>query len=513
LIKKIISFLGNVKLGVVYLILLAILSVLGSTYIKQGETYITYYKEYGEIPAKIIWITWLNNVFHAWYYQLLIVLVAIAVIFATIERFPSIYRTAYGKVEKKMPEGVLKKPSTIKLSFNESIDEALQKIVSFIHNLGFRKVEVIKEENAVYLFAEKGKVSRLAMLVTHIGIIVFLIGAFLGSYFGVRGQIEIPESEKADYIRKYREGSLKPGDEIYKLPFEIKMDKFWLDFYDSKEFSGAVKSYNSEIEILEDGKSVMKKVIKVNEPAEYKGYRIFQTSYGKTGEVKKASIVAVKYDELIKYIEESQILNQKLASESDEDKKREIEKQLRDLDRRFYEFFNKAKRINYNYNNNIYKFDDAVIQVVNTTLNYKNPMLAQQDVFDPLVVTKVKYKDKEFNMPIGADVTVSIFAYEKFAKSYGFPYLLIIENLQPRYFSGLQISYFPGTNLIWLGTIIVVFGTVLAFYIVHRRIWVKIEDNNGVSNVYIAFYFQKFKESFEAKLKEEVEKLKLHLEK
>jgi len=35
-------------------------------------------------------------------------------------------------------------------------------------------------------------------------------------------------------------------------------------------------------------------------------------------------------------------------------------------------------------------------------------MLAQQDVFDPLVVTKVRYKDKEFNMPIGADVTVSI---------------------------------------------------------------------------------------------------------
>ncbi|EEP60371.1 hypothetical protein SULYE_1122, partial [Sulfurihydrogenibium yellowstonense SS-5] len=33
---------------------------------------------------------------------------------------------------------------------------------------------------------------------------------------------------------------------------------------------------------------------------------------------------------------------------------------------------------------------------------------------------------------------------------------------------------------------------------------------NGVSNVYIAFYSQKFKESFEAKLKEEVEKLKIN---
>lgn len=503
MIKKIISFLGNVKLGVAYLIILALLSVLGSTYIKQGESFITYYKEYGEIAAKIIWITYLNNVFHAWYYQLLIVLVALAVIFATIERFPAIYKTAYGKVEKKMPEGILKKPSTIKFHLNLTLDEALNKVVEFIHNLGFRKVEVIKEDS-YYLFSEKGRVSRLGMLVTHIGIIVFLVGAFLGSYFGVRGQIEVPEGEKVDYIKKYREGSLIPGDEIYKLPFEIKVNKFWLDFYNSKEFAGAVKSYNSEIEIYKNNVLKLKTTIKVNEPAEFEGYRIFQTSYGKTGEIKNASVVIVKYDDLIKLIEESQDLNRKLITEEDENKKRDIEKQLRDLDRRVSEFFQKATRINISYNNKIYRFEDAIVQVINTTLNYKNPMLVQQDIFEPLIITKVKYKDKEFNMPIGADLDISIFAYEKFVKPYNFPYIFIIENIEPRYFSGLQVSYFPGTSLIWIGTIIVVVGTMLAFYTVHRRIWVKIEKDENGSTVYIAFYSQKFKESFEAKIREEL---------
>ncbi len=503
MIKKIISFLGNVKLGVIYLIILALLSVLGSTYIKQGESFITYYKEYGETAAKIIWITYLNNVFHAWYYQLLIVLVALAVIFATIERFPAIYKTAYGKVEKKMPEGVLKKPSTIKFNLNLNLEEALDKVVKFIHNLGFRKVEVIKEDS-YYIFAEKGRISRLGMLVTHIGIIVFLIGAFLGSYFGVRGQIEIPEGEKVNYIKKYREGSLIPSDEIYKLPFEIRVNKFWLEFYDSKEFAGAVKSYNSEIEIYKDNALKLKTVIKVNKPAEFEGYRIFQTSYGKTGEIKNASIVIVKYDDLINLIEESQSLNRKLMTEDDENKKREIEKQLRDLDRKVAEFFQRAKRINISYNNKIYNFENAIIQVVNTTLNYKNPMLAQQDIFEPLIVTKVKYGDKEFNMPIGADPNIAIFSYEKFVKPYNFPYIFIIENIEPRYFSGLQVSYFPGTNLIWIGTIIIVIGTMLAFYTVHRRILVKIERNPNGSTVYIAFYSQKFKESFEAKVKEEL---------
>lgn len=506
MIKKIVSFLGNVKLGVVYLILLAILSVLGSTYIKQGETYITYYKEYGEIPAKIIWITWLNNVFHSWYYQLLIVLVAIAVIFATIERFPAIYKSAYGKVEKKFPETLLKKPSTIYIQYKSNIGETLKYIVSVLHRLGFKKVEAMKEnEKVVYLYGEKGKISRMGMLVTHIGIIVFLIGAFMGSALGVRGQIEIPEGDSADYIKKYREGSLIPGDEIYKLPFSILLKKFELEFYKSKEFAGAVKSYKSDVDIIQEGKVIKSGTIEVNKPMEVEGYRIFQTSYGKTGEIKEAKLLVFKYDELLAFMMKGNEINQKLVSETDENKKRDYEKQLRDLDRQWMDFVNKVPKLDYFYKNPTLKFDTTTLEVKNTTLNYKNPMLAQQDVYDPLMIVQVQYDGKNFTMPIPADPFVAIAAYEKFLKPYNFPYIILIDTFKPRFFSGLQVSYFPGTNLIWLGTVIVVLGTMLAFYTVHRRIWVKIEEKeNNQTHVYIAFYSQKFRESFYEKLKQEL---------
>ncbi|HEV09333.1 MAG TPA: cytochrome c biogenesis protein ResB [Sulfurihydrogenibium azorense] len=506
MIKKVVSFLGNVKLGVAYLIALAILSVLGSTYIKQGETYITYYKEYGEIPAKIIWITWLNNVFHAWYYQLLIVLVAIAVIFATIERFPAIYKSAYGKVEKKLPEGALKKPSTIHITYDFELKKTLDYIVNVIHRLGFRKVEAIKEnENTVYLYAEKGKISRLGMLVTHVGIIVFLIGAFMGSVLGVRGQIEIPEGESADYIRKYREGSLVPGDETYKLPFTILLKKFSLEFYDSKEFAGAVKSYKSDVDIIKNGKVIKSGIIEVNKPMEVEGHRIFQTSYGKTGEIKEAKLLVFKYDELLDFMNKGMMINQKLASETDENKKKEYEKQLRDLDRQWIDFINKTPKLEYSYRNPTIKFNDFSLKVKNTTLNYKNPMLAQQDVYDPLIVAGVDFNGKNFDIPITRDPFVAIPAYDRFSKPFNFPYVILIDSFEPRYFSGLQVSYFPGTDLIWLGTVVVVLGTMLAFYTVHRRVWVKIEKReDNKTDVYLAFYSQKFKESFHEKIKEEL---------
>jgi cytochrome c biogenesis protein len=78
----------------------------------------------------------------------------------------------------------------------------------------------------------------------------------------------------------------------------------------------------------------------------------------------------------------------------------------------------------------------------------------------------------------------------------------MIEEFEPRYFSGLQISNFPGTNLIWLGTIIVVLGTMIAFYTIHRRVWVRLEDENGKTKIYISIYSQKFREAFEDDIKE-----------
>lgn len=500
LFHKILQIAGNVKLGVTYLIILALLSVLGSTYIKQGEPYITYAKEFGNTAAKIIWITWLNDVFHAWYYQLLIVLVAIAVIASTIERFPKIYLSAYGKFEKKMTEGLLKKPSTIHTKTTLSIEEAVKAIAQLLHDKGFKKVEkVAEEEDAVYLFAEKGRISRWGMLVTHIGIIVFLTGAFIGSVFGIRGQIEIPEGEIRDYFYKFRQGSLSPSDEAIKLPFAIKLNKFWLDYYDNPQFQGAVKSFNSQIEILKNNKKVMETVVKVNHPVEYEGYRIFQASYGKTGDIKSADIVVVEFDKILSIMERGNQLNQKLISEKDEDKKAEYEKQLRDLQREIDEYFTKAPRIKYTYGQEYLQFQGIQMKVLNQTLNYKNPMLVNQDIYDPIIVVEFLYNGKDLRIPIIGNPTVALSAFEKFGYSQGFKYLMMIEKVEPRYFSGLQISNFPGTNLIWIGTVIIVFGTMLAFYTVHRRVWVKIQKDG---NIYIALYSQKFKESFEESIKE-----------
>jgi len=506
LLNKIVKILGSPKLGVLALIILAILTVLGSTYIKQGETYFTYVREYGEEAAKIIWILWLDKIFHAWYYQLLMVIVGVSVIFATIDRFPRIFLSAYGKVNKKLSEKLLKKKTTLKFEVNKPIQDVLDRIIQFLADKGFKSIDKIEEKNEIYLFAEKGKISRLGMLVTHIGIIVFLIGAIMGSYFGIRGQVEIAEGESADIFYKFREGSLQAGNEIAKLPFTIKVNRFWLDFYDSEKFKGAIKSFNSEIEIWKEGQLVEKKVIKVNHPMIYEGYRIFQASYGKTGEIKRAKLIIVEYPKMLELMKAVSKVNQQIQEAKTPEEKEKLQKIMRELQTQSVILFSQAPRTDYTFGQKEIKVKDMSLKIVNQTLNYKNPMLVNRDVYDPVIVVKVSYNDKEFNLPILADPNVAIPAFNQFGYKHGFPYLIMIEEFEPRYFSGLQISNFPGTNLIWLGTVIVVLGTMLAFYTIHRRVWIKLEEKDGKTLVYVALYSQKFKESFVRDVKETLPK-------
>ncbi|NPA51610.1 MAG: cytochrome c biogenesis protein ResB [Aquificae bacterium] len=506
MLNKIVKILGSPKLGVLALIILAILTVLGSTYIKQGETYFTYVREYGEEAAKIIWILWLDKIFHAWYYQLLMVIVGVSVIFATIDRFPRIFLSAYGKVNKKLSEKLLKKKTTLKFEVNKPIQDVLDRIIQFLADKGFKSIDKIEEKNEIYLFAEKGKISRLGMLVTHIGIIVFLIGAIMGSYFGIRGQVEIAEGESADIFYKFREGSLQAGNEIAKLPFTIKVNRFWLDFYDSEKFKGAIKSFNSEIEIWKEGQLVEKKVIKVNHPMIYEGYRIFQASYGKTGEIKRAKLIIVEYPKMLELMKAVSKVNQQIQEAKTPEEKEKLQKIMRELQTQSVILFSQAPRTDYTFGQKEIKVKDMSLKIVNQTLNYKNPMLVNRDVYDPVIVVKVSYNDKEFNLPILADPNVAIPAFNQFGYKHGFPYLIMIEEFEPRYFSGLQISNFPGTNLIWLGTVIVVLGTMLAFYTIHRRVWIKLEEKDGKTLVYVALYSQKFKESFVRDVKETLPK-------
>ena len=43
-------------------------------------------------------------------------------------------------------------------------------------------------------------------------------------------------------------------------------------------------------------------------------------------------------------------------------------------------------------------------------------------------------------------------------------------------YTGLQVAKDPGVEIVWLGCLLMVVGIYSAFFLSHRRVWVRIQD-------------------------------------
>ncbi|HIQ49239.1 MAG TPA: cytochrome c biogenesis protein, partial [Aquifex aeolicus] len=113
------DFFASLKLAIFIMLVLGILSMLGSTYIKQNEPFEWYLDNFGYEVGIWIWKLWLNDVFHSWYYIAFIVLLAVNLIVCSIKRLPRVWKQAFSKERiMKLDEKAEKhlKPITAKIS-------------------------------------------------------------------------------------------------------------------------------------------------------------------------------------------------------------------------------------------------------------------------------------------------------------------------------------------------------------------------------------------------------------
>ena len=45
-------------------------------------------------------------------------------------------------------------------------------------------------------------------------------------------------------------------------------------------------------------------------------------------------------------------------------------------------------------------------------------------------------------------------------------------------YTGLQVAKDPGVEIVWLGCFLMVIGIYIAFFMSHRRIWIRIQDGS-----------------------------------
>jgi len=421
------SFFASVKLAIIILFILAVTSIIGTVVPQESAKAIQFLgKIFGDNTAPAIYNIFLKldfmDMYHSWWFVTLLVLFCINLTVCSLEKIPRTWRLVKTPV-KPMAKNVLetlqvKKEVTLKASLDIVKDEFLNAFRESKYN-----VQEAADEDGVQLYSEKGAYARLGVYVVHLSILLIFVGAIIGAQFGFKGSLNLPEGAVSDLV-------YSGGGEPIPLGFSIRCNWYNTDYYKGTD---TPQEFSSELSILENGKEVMTKVIEVNSPLTYKGITFYQSSYGVVPDAAGAFILKVKADG-------------------------GVEKTLR---------LQQGE-----------SFEVPGLKIRGTIMGF-SPALGR----DPQSGALITYSETLVNpaVSIRFDIEGSDGFTGWVLKRY--PETGIIKNagLTIEFldywgaeYTGLQVSKDPGVLIIYIASIVMVLGLYVAFFLSHKKIWIRI---------------------------------------
>ena len=405
------DFFCSLKLAISLIITLAITSIFG-TIIKQGGTMEELQREYSAGSIKLFSALDLFDMYHSWWFITLLYLFTVNLTACSIKRLPRVWKLA--SVPTPILDNGLEKSLSNIYAFTakgSSPQQLKERMIAFL-KANYGDPVVTERDGEVHLFVQKSPYSRLGVYVVHMSIIVVFIGAILGSLFGYKAYVNIPEGGEVDKVATRTEKEIPLG-------FKLRCDKFNVTLYDT----GAPKEFRSLLTVIDNGQEVIKqRPTIVNDPLTYKGITFYQSSYGPAGDATFHLTVKARNGAFSVPL----TLRQGESATLSDGSKVQVIESTQEVGPMMPGFSGPAARVEY-------------------TPKGKAPQLF------------VIFKD-----------------YPKFDEQRGGEVIFTYDASDARFFTGLQVAKDPGVGVVWLGCALMVVGICIAFFMSHKRVWIRI---------------------------------------
>ncbi|MBU4425984.1 MAG: cytochrome c biogenesis protein ResB, partial [Proteobacteria bacterium] len=264
-------FFSSVKLTIVLLIILAIASILGTVIPQMPQRESVEFAK-GLSPGMFKLFNFINlfDMYHSLWFRLLIGCLALNLIICSMDRFQATLKRFRARPGADRSKPFQNLPLNQTFLSDGNVEDTANQVARFIKGR-YKKIQRKDAGDRYYFLGEKGKYSRFGVYLVHLSVLTILIGGLMGSFFGFDGYINIVEGQQIDAIE------LRKRATPLKLDFEVRCDKFTVDFYEN----GAPREYRSELSFFVNGKEVKKGNLLVNHPIKFRGITFYQSSYGK----------------------------------------------------------------------------------------------------------------------------------------------------------------------------------------------------------------------------------------
>ncbi len=425
LVDRIWDIFASVKTAIVIFGLIAVTSIIGTVIEQNAEpekNMIVLKRLFGEEIAptayRILDALGFMDMYHSWWFVALLALFALNLIVCSLDRLPRVIKIMKEPV-RPLDSPEKKFPVMASVVVNSKPEEIRESVLKAIRGMGFRPENSPFDRGGFQFYADKGAWTRLGVYITHLSILVIMIGAVIGIFFGFKGFLNLPEGYVSD-VAYSRSG------QPHKLGFSIKCEDFDVEFYG---MSNAPKDYRSRLAIIKDGKIVMRKTIEVNDPLKYEGYTFYQSSYGMVPGAQGIAILKVtgptgETKTVYKRIGETFVIPGT-----------DIEGKITDF----------SPAIAFDNQGNPFTYSE----MMNNPAIYVEFTEKGQDKYAGWILRRFP---STWQLPDGNRV--------EFVDYWGAQY------------TGLQVRKDPGVWIVYLGCFVMAFGLYVAFFMSHRRLWV-----------------------------------------
>jgi cytochrome c biogenesis protein len=454
--RKIWQTLAAIKTGVVLLILVVVLSAAGTVILQRPATEAEeMQRAYSPHVLRLLDGLGLTDVFHAWWFVLLLSLVSLSIIAASVQRFPNAWRF-FSRPYKSPDEPFRNALPNHKFIPIQHEDAAVSVAERVLQKAGFGPERIVREKD-FSLFGERNRFSEMAVYIVHASLLLIFLGTNIDALLGWRGFVTLNRGQQSSQVKPQ-------NGPPHNLPFAVRCDGAGQENY----ADGTPKRWWSDLSVLENGNVILRKQIVVNEPLVYRGIRFYQASYGKTGKIDRLVLTATPRNA---QAPKDIAIGPGETLPLDPDTTVRLAEFIPD-----------------------YVVSDG--QVYARSNELENPAAH-------LIVESKKS---------GEAVNVWLPAIAGLEQNAASPYAFEGKDIQMAYFTGLEVSHEPGQWAVWAGVVLMGIGLTVVFYFVHSRIWVvPVHDAEGQLQLWIGGVANKNKDAFAQRFQDLVNQIESEL--
>lgn len=199
------------------------------------------------------------NIFTAWWFSGLLVLLVTSIVVCTLNRTPKLWRTS-AEIRVVQPEPFYNPilPDRAALS---GVDVGAVRAALRRSHFRIREAEV---DGVRYLYGDRHRWTKMATLISHLGLILFLVAAAVTSRFGFESGILLTNGESQPVSAIGSKGLL-----VVKS----------FGFANPTAADGTILDYTTDLAVYRDGELLARKVIRVNDPLSVAGFTFHQNGF------------------------------------------------------------------------------------------------------------------------------------------------------------------------------------------------------------------------------------------